>query len=147
MKRLLILSALLPILSVRTLHAETAACTAIAAVPFTITTPGIYCLRQNLTMTTTGPAIVILASNVVLDLNGFELEDTGEASWGGVLVAGSYNVVRNGTIHGFKTGVEIGHFSNCLIEKLLLTECDYGIEATGSSRLTIRNNRIVNTGQ
>ena len=54
--------------------AETVNCTAITSVPFTISSPGIYCLTQNLNQTDAETsAIQIDASNVVLDLNGWTL--------------------------------------------------------------------------
>src|SRR5450432_171554 len=49
--------------------------TPISSVPFTIGAPGSYYLTTNLT-TTVSNAIVIAASGVTLDLNGFTLSST-----------------------------------------------------------------------
>ena len=62
-------------------RAEVTICNEITSVPFTITAPGIYCLKQNL-VNTTDPApaylagaIEIEADNVTVDLNGFTLSN------------------------------------------------------------------------
>src|SRR5580693_4484830 len=44
--------------------------------PYTISQPGSYRLSGNLALTTVSAAIVITASNVTLDLNGFSISDT-----------------------------------------------------------------------
>jgi hypothetical protein len=55
-------------------QAETVNCTAITALPYTISTQGVYCLTGNLsTGMTSGSAITIATNNVVLDLNGFKI--------------------------------------------------------------------------
>ena len=157
MKHFLILLALLPILGLRPLRAETTACTAITSAPYTITTPGIYCLKQNLNVNNPpflqGGTIDVDASNVVLDLNGFKLENTSDLDFGSVGIgirAGRHNIViRNGTIRDFHSGISTGSSSNnILIEEMLVTG-NFAIASgilVGGARTTIRNNRIVNTG-
>src|SRR5688572_33133625 len=52
-------------------HAEVTDCTAITAIPTTISAPGVYCLTSNLVLSSTGVAIHIYGpKDVVLDLNG-----------------------------------------------------------------------------
>jgi hypothetical protein len=89
--------------------------TPIASVPFTINAPGSYYLTGNLQFTApTGDAIVVAASDVVLDLGGFTLSSANVVGGDGIsLVAGMRNVtVRNGQIAG-KTVVTVsGTFPN-----------------------------------
>ncbi len=59
-------------------QAETMNCTPITALPAVITVQGIYCFTADLaTAMTSGNAIDIQTSNVVLDLNGFKLGGLG----------------------------------------------------------------------
>lgn len=80
--------------------------------PIIIDTPGSYRLVGNLDLNNApgqpGHGIVIAANNVTLDLNGFRIEaglafhgitDEGQARYG--------IVVRNGSISGFQTGIEL----------------------------------------
>jgi len=90
--------------------AETVNCTAITALPTTITTQGVYCLTGNLTTNmTTGNAIEIQTNNVTIDLNGWKLG--GQAAGTGTFAHGIYanqrkNItIRNGTIRGFLYGI------------------------------------------
>ena len=54
--------------------AETVNCTAITSVPYTITTPGLYCLTSDLsTAMSSGNAITIQANSVVLELNSHKI--------------------------------------------------------------------------
>jgi hypothetical protein len=57
-------------------RAETINCTAITAVPTTISSPGVYCLIADLDGTgiENGQAIIIDADNVTLDLKGHVLK-------------------------------------------------------------------------
>lgn len=73
---------------------------------FTITRPGIYHLKRNTFFDPSGPglaAIIIDSDNVVLDLCGHVLAQTGELDdTTGIVVDGDMNViVENGTIEGF----------------------------------------------
>src|SRR5437870_353667 len=64
------------ILSIVPAYAETVNCTPITTIPTVITVQGIYCFTGHLsTAITTGNAIDIQTNNVVLDLNGFKLEE------------------------------------------------------------------------
>ena len=80
--------------------------TQINSVPYTIISPGLYCLAQNLSYSnTTGYAINVAASDVTLDLMGFCLTGPGKASGAnhGINInEGINNVeIRNGTIKAF----------------------------------------------
>jgi len=92
--------------------AETTKCTAITAVPYTITAPGIYCVTAKITTNlASGAAIAINANNVVLDLNNFAignlaaLPTTGAK---GVEAIDRQNiVVRNGILRGFWSAIAL----------------------------------------
>ncbi len=131
----------------------------ITALPYTISSPGVYVLNQdflNLNLTGATAAIKINASDVVLDLNGHTISNT--AAGAGTLAYGVYaadrtNVtVRNGTVQGFMTGVGIittgastasyGH----LIEKMNVNACTYeGISLVGNDS-TVRSCQVGNVG-
>src|SRR6185369_9088939 len=87
-----------------------AACTAINSLPKTISSSGNYCLTGNMTTTTTGTAISINASNVVLDLADFEIRNTQTGSGAGIGYNGVNGqirniAIRNGRVIGFNNGV------------------------------------------
>ena len=91
-------------------QAETMNCTPITALPAVITVQGIYCFTPDLaTAMTSGNAIDIQTSNVVLDLNGFKLGGLGaglgtNAFW--IHARDRQNItIKNGTIRGFFEGI------------------------------------------
>src|SRR5207244_1986247 len=100
--------------------------TAIAAVPFTITTPGIYCVTQEITTNlATGNAIQIDASNVVLDLNGHKLGNLtagpGTTATGIHAVDRKNITIKNGSVRGFEFGVlleDSGNSSGHIVEDI-----------------------------
>jgi hypothetical protein len=88
------------------LHAQTP----IYSLPFFILFPTKYQLAKNLTFEgKDGSAIMVLASNVDLDLNGCVLEDTRADNQSiGILVDHQQNVtIRNGKIRGFKQPIVV----------------------------------------
>jgi hypothetical protein len=136
--------------------AEVTNCTAIPSLPYTITTPGIYCFTQSLSTSTHGiDAITVGANDVVIEMNGRTLEHLGGAgnSSMGIRALNRTNVtVRNGTIRGFHIGVSLWGF-------LPLTSQGYvveGIHAEGNHtaamevaglRSIVRDNRLTRTGE
>lgn len=133
-------------------HAETTQCTVITSVPFTISVPGIYCLKTVIgTAMTSGNAITINANNVVIDFNNFRLggSSAGPTSTAkGVYASDRQNItIRNGVIRGFESGLHLGGASSSghvIEDNLVDGATKFGIFAQGSS-VTIRRNRIVNT--
>jgi hypothetical protein len=133
-----------------------AACTPLNFVPTVITSPGEYCLTQDVVFPSgRGVAIEIQASGVTLDLQGFEMRGP---HYGGVMtIAESVAVfaqnrsnitVRNGRISGFGTGVVITAFATVtyghLIERLHIDgNASTGI-ALGVGGTVVRDNRITN---
>ena len=100
------------------------AVTTITAVPYTISSPGIYVLGNNVTFTGSGsmPAIMINANNVLLDLNGNTLGNfvAGPATGAfGIQFTFHQNLVlQNGTIQGFSEGFFSQQSSNIVIDNV-----------------------------
>ena len=152
MKRTLVLAAILAATLPPSLHAETIACTEITSLPKTITSAGIYCLKQHLTTSiTSGAAIGIDANNVVLDLNGFRLDGTSAGTatqaTGIWISSGRYNtVVSNGTVRGFMNGIYVWDGWNHLLEDLLVSANRCSGVWIIADRSILRDSRILNTG-
>ena len=81
----------------------------VTKVPYNIKEPGYYRVVNNLSTQSEG--INIFTDNVVLDLGGFKLDGETEnvaSSYDGVFANHRRNItVRNGTITGFKNGINI----------------------------------------
>ena len=133
--------------------AETVGCTAINSIPFTITTPGIYCMTQEIeTNLANGTAIQIDASHVVLDLNGHRLGNllAGPGTNAtGIHAEDRKNItIKNGTVRGFALGISLegGANSGHIVEGIRADlNTRIGIDAEGTG-IVIRNNLIVGTG-
>jgi hypothetical protein len=136
--------------------AEITNCTAITTLPYTISSPGIYCFTGDLsTSMTTGNAIEIQASSVTLDLNGHKLGGLGAGP--GTQATGIYatdrkNIsIRNGSIRGFYNGINVddsgtGASAGHLLEALRLDgNTSIAIQIRGSGSI-VRDNQIVTTG-
>lgn len=122
-------------------RAETTDCTEITALPFTITQSGIYCLKAS--QQVAGVGIFVVANDVVIDLNGHVITNTGTG--GGISIitqATQSNVtVRNGTIRGGTEAVNLtgpGH----LVERLRVEGTNTGGIAIVGPGATVRNNVI-----
>jgi Right handed beta helix region len=95
--------------------AQTPGCTTeITTLPYTITTSGVYCLKQShMTNLASGAAITVggFAISTTIDLRGFTINNqvAGAGSTAiGVLAAGKSSVtVRNGRIQSFRSGVTL----------------------------------------
>jgi hypothetical protein len=148
MNRLLLpLLALLAFLPQRG-SADTTLGTAITAVPYTITAPGVYYFKSNLGYSTTsGVAIRIEAIDVVLDLNGFELASSGSANTSYGIRCNQFDraTVKNGTIRGFQNAVQL--LSNaCNLSNLLVAgNFETGISVIGNNA-EIVGNHVCDTG-
>ena len=133
-------------------RAETVNCSNITSLPATLTTQGVYCLKQDLaTSLASGDAITFAANNITLDCNGYKIGGlaAGPATEATALRAGGRMnlVVRNCNIRGFRSGISFssgggGH----LIEDNRLDGITYeGIFVTGDGN-RIRDNAIYDTG-
>ncbi len=138
-------------------QAETTNCTAIPTLPYTISTQGVYCLTAHLsTNSTSGNAITINTSNVILDLNGFKLGGLAAGlgtTANGIFAAQRQNItIKNGTVRGFYRGIFLddappyttsqGH----VIEDIRADQNTLSaIRIYGNGNI-IRNNQVVATG-
>ena len=93
--------------------------------PYTISQPGSYKLSGKLTVSTRTAAIIIAASNVTLDLNGFTIEGPPDtcincAQVSGVMLSGLFTgiTVRNGIISGYAGGLNLSGASLSILEDL-----------------------------
>lgn len=114
--------------------------------PFTISTPGYYCLAAD----GSGP-ITINASNVTLDLNNHILAGSGVGSGAGIIInSGGNRIVKNGKITNFDTAVICHGTLNTFVTTLEIDTCFMqainiiSSVATYLDRILIRN--ITDTG-
>jgi parallel beta-helix repeat protein len=153
MKRHLTLLTLLAAWCIRPAQAEITDCTEITTVPKTITTPGIWCLKSDISSDRkSGSLIRIAVGGVTLDLNGHTLNGlpAGLNSQAvGIRVNNTaYAIVRNGTIRGFSTGLLVDGASsaNHILENLIIDRSlSLGVQL-GGSNITFRNNIVSNSG-
>jgi hypothetical protein len=97
---------------------------------YVISQPGSYYLSGNLTIPSGKNGIHILATNVTLDLRGFAL--IGNNNTQTAIVASGNNVIRNGQLLLWETGVSLNFFGDsCVVEELLVIGGLAGV--TGSS--------------
>ncbi len=98
----------------------------ITSLPYVISTPGSYVLWGNIAAASYpgGPhGIVISASNVTLDLNGFALIGEGGLTNGIDVPGGAQSVaIRNGHIGGWHVGANLENAQNVILEGLRVTD-------------------------
>jgi hypothetical protein len=134
-------------------RSEITACTEIAALPMTIVTPGIYCLKTDLSATSGG--ITVATDDVVIDLNGHLLDGSSlgpTSTQNGIFASGRRHItVRNGAIRGFRWGIRLTGplqtegYGEHLVEKLRLDHnYSTGIEVWGDKSV-IRENVVMST--
>ena len=96
--------------------------------PFVISQPGSYKLGGNLSAPARSNGIIIAASNVTLDLNGFTLSGVPQTSCGlcpdvfdGISATAGLKAVtiRNGVVSGFDRQVELVNVTQGLAEELI----------------------------
>lgn len=76
--------------------------TQIKSLPYTISAPGLYYIKQDLASAAGSDGITITANDVTLDLMGFSLIGPGSGSSSGIYMNGRSNVeIRNGSVRGF----------------------------------------------
>jgi hypothetical protein len=87
-------------------------------VEFLISQPGSYYLTGNITGVTGENGIVINASDVTLDLNGFAL--IGVPTMSGIVATNAQNIaIRNGVVHNWgNNGIDLTFTTNCAVEKI-----------------------------
>ena len=127
------------------------ACTGtISALPATISTPGTWCLKQNLAAAAgTAAAITVNGSDITLDCNGFKIDGTAAGAGTGVKASGRSNLaVRNCAIRGFRYGIFLtgpagGHH---VVERNRVSgNTVVGVWVEGDGSL-VRDNQVTLTG-
>jgi len=133
-------------------------CTAITSLPYVINTEGVYCLTGNLeTSITSGNAIDVQASDVIIDLDGWKLDgfDAGTlTSANGIYAINRSNItIKNGTIRGFYRGIyfhgsppEFSESFGHLIEGIRLVQNTLAGIIVLAKESIIQNNHILETG-
>jgi hypothetical protein len=125
----------------------------IASLPTTITTQGVWCMKQDLaTAITSGNAITVNTNNVTIDCNGFKLGglSAGAATTArGIFTTGHVNLtVRHCNIRGFYVGAYLtgtGSGGHLIEDNRFDGNTYYGMIVEGDSSV-IRRNLVFNTG-
>jgi parallel beta-helix repeat protein len=123
----------------------------ISTVPATISTQGVWCLRQDLsTSVTSGAAITIATNNVTIDCNNFKIGGlgAGPASLAvGIRAADRQSVtIRNCNVRGFQKGIElVGGAGHLVEDNRLDNNLNIGILLSADSGM-IRGNQVFDTG-
>lgn len=100
----------------------------------TLTTPGAYCLAQDIHTTDTG--IIIVGDNITLDLNGYTIDGSSVGSYG-IVILGNQATVKNGTIKNMViSGIRVEGIKN-KIEACDLIDNTVGIHGVSTSENTI----------
>jgi hypothetical protein len=128
-----------------------------ASAQWRITRPGSYKLFSNHNVGT-GDGIIITASNVRLDLNGFNVTTNARGTGRGIVVENARGVtVSGGGVSGFNANVDLSGTQNVRVEKLSITgdglapsggPTEIGIRLVNSWSAYIQDNSIssVNLG-
>jgi len=123
----------------------------IDSLPATISTQGVWCLRDDLsTSMASGNAITIANNNVTIDCNDFKLGGmaAGDASTAiGIYAQERQNAtVRNCNVRGFFVGIYLYYGAGHLAEDNRLdNNLRYGIAVFGGNSL-VQRNRVFDTG-
>jgi parallel beta-helix repeat protein len=124
----------------------------ITSVPASISTPGTWCMKTDLTASNLSTAIFIAANNVTIDCNGFKMvAGTGSASATGILSWSHVNVaVRHCDIRGFQFGVSLtdtgtGSSGHTIEDNRFDSNTGVGISVEGDGSV-VRRNWVFNTG-
>jgi parallel beta-helix repeat protein len=92
---------------------------------FCITQPGSYYLTGPISLSVNKAGIQIAASNVTLDLMGFQIETTyPDSGTDGIIFSGKNIVIKNGTIRGFRNGIFNGTVNDADIQILAVKVFD-----------------------
>ena len=124
----------------------------IDALPATISTQGVWCLRKNLsTAITSGNAITIATNNVTIDCNDFKIGGlaAGDSSTArGIYANNRQNAsVRHCAIRGFYFGINLDGGAGHLVEDNRLDNSLFsGIWVAFADNNRVQRNRVYDTG-
>jgi len=125
----------------------------VTALPTTITTPGVWCVKQSLTSASaTANGITVLSDNVTLDCNDFVISDTAGTGVSGIGIYTKDHVndtVRHCNVQGFRyglyfqsTGAGAGHVVE---DNTFDANTAVGVRVEGDGSV-VRRNLVFNTG-
>ena len=117
--------------------------------PMTITQPGIYVLQQDIIYNGSGAAITINASNVTLDLNGYQIIGPGTPRNTAIGVYARNRdqiTIRNGTVRGFMYGIYISDDSDRALSGTGFNQGRHVVEYVRLMGNTFRGIRIEGRG-
>jgi hypothetical protein len=123
----------------------------IDALPATISTQGVWCLKEDLsTNITSGNAITIATNNVTIDCNDFKIGGlaAGNASLAyGIFADGRQNTtIRHCNIRGFYEGIVLQEGAGHLVEDNRLdNNLETGLSVYGDN-VRVRRNAVYDTG-
>jgi hypothetical protein len=128
----------------------------ISSAPYTITSPGHYCLANSISSASSGTiAVYITADSVTLDLKGYEIDGRaaglGTASYGIAVDQRSNVTIRNGRILGFYIGVLLyggaPNVNNVVEDLTVIDSRSVGILVGWGASNIVRRCTVDNTGQ
>jgi len=104
---------------------------------YTISSPGVYCMYNDASFTT-GPAITVNSSDVIIDMQGHTLDASNSANSGIVINGGMSNVtIKNGSIENLNqlTGVGgiIDDGSGIMMENIIIRDMNFNITSGTTS--------------
>ena len=122
--------------------ADTTIGTPIASLPVLISKPGKYRVTKSLVMSGANTAIVVLARDVVIDLNGFSITGTPDVDSDNVciVVNAPNTIIRNGTIRKFDTAISdlAGAYGTTVEDVFCLGQASTGIRFAAAESLLRR---------
>lgn len=117
-----------------------------AGFPVTISAPGSYTLASNLEVPANKNGIVVTATEVTLDLNGFRIDGGSVAAFGIVGQQRSLTV-RNGTVRGFKNDGIRSIGAMMIVENMRVEENGQnGVADTNNGYARIVNSTVFGNG-
>jgi hypothetical protein len=112
--------------------------------PVTIGQPGSYRLSSNLNVPAGAAGIVLFASGVTIDLNGFQIAGSGAGTGISALQARRGITVRNGTVTNFEKGIDLKGLGSDVRDLTVFGNTAVGIELGGGA--TVSGNRVFSNG-
>ncbi|SOD57701.1 hypothetical protein [Pseudoxanthomonas wuyuanensis] len=130
--------------------AETINCINITSIPTTITTQGVYCLKQHVwAALASGSAITVMGNNITIDCNNHKI---GNLAAGpstnaiGISASNRINVaVRNCGIRGYRVGVSLLDGDYRVEDNIFDQNTQTAILVSGDGS-SVRRNEVIDTG-